>query len=125
MLTGAARHGWTPRDINQLITDWIGTGHWIPESPHKPIGLLGAILAAHGNLAERPAALDEAREREELAAARERLAKQLAERETNRAAREAGRAALSGPGREAARQALEQIAERARRRRHTADGDGQ
>jgi len=125
VLTGVARHGWTPRDINQLITDWIGTGHWIPESPHKPIGLLGAILAAHGNLAERPAALDEAREREELAAAREHLAKQVAERETDRAAREAGRAALSGPGREAARQALEHIAERARRRRHTAGGHDQ
>jgi len=125
VLTGVARHGWTPRDINQLITDWIGTGHWIPESPHKPIGLLGAILAAHGNLAERPAALDEAREREELAAAREHLAKQVAERETDRAAREAGRAALCGPGRESARQALEQIAERARRRRHTADGHDQ
>jgi hypothetical protein len=124
VLTGAARHGWTPRDINQLITDWIGTGHWIPDEPHKPIGLLGAILATHGNLAERPAALDEARERAELAAARERVAQQLAERETSRAAREAGRAALSGPGREAARKALEQIAERARRRRHTADGDG-
>ena len=125
VLTGAARHGWTPRDINQLITDWIGTGHWIPESPHKPIGLLGAILAAHGNLAERPAALDEAREREELAAAREHLAKQVAERETDRAAREAGRAALSGPGREAARQALKHIAERARRRRHVAGGHDQ
>ena len=51
MLTGAARHGWTPRDVNQLITDWIGTGHWVPDESHKPIGLLGAILAAHGNLA--------------------------------------------------------------------------
>jgi hypothetical protein len=125
VLTGAARHGWTPRDINQLLTDWIGTGHLIPESPHKPIGMLGAILAAHGNLAERPAALDEARERQELAAARERIAQQLAERETDRAAREAGRAALEGPGRDAARKALEEIAERARRRRRAPDGSGQ
>lgn len=116
VLTGAAQHGWTPRDVNQLITDWVGTGHWIPESPHKPIGLLGAILAAHGNLAERPAALDEAREREELAAARARVATQLAERETNRAAREAGRAALTGRGRQDARKVLEDIAERARQR---------
>ena len=81
VLAGAARHGWTPRDVNQLITDWIGTGHWIPDSPHKPIGLLGGILAAHGNLEDRPAALDEARELAELAAARERVANQLAERE--------------------------------------------
>jgi hypothetical protein len=123
VLTSAARHGWTPRDVNQLITDWIGTGHWIPEDPHKPIGLLGAILAAHGNLQERPSALDEARELAELAAARERRAQQLAERDASRAAREAGRAALSGPGREAARQALSDIADRARRRRRSPDGD--
>jgi hypothetical protein len=123
VFTGAAQHDGTPRDINQLITDWIGTGHWIPESPHKPIGLLGAILAAQGNLAERPAALDEAHEREELAAARARVATQLAERETNRAAREAGWAALSGPGRQAARKALEEIAERARQRRRAPDGN--
>ena len=123
VLTGAAQHGWTPRDVNQLITDWIGTGHWVPEDPHKPIGLLGGILAAHGNLAEHPAALDEARERAELAAARERLAQQLAERETNRAAREVGRAALSGPGREAARRALSEIAERARRRHRPSEDE--
>jgi hypothetical protein len=125
VLTEVARHGWTPRDVNQLITDWIGTGHWIPEDPHKPIGLLGAILAAHGNLQERPSALDEARELAELAAARERRAQQLAESDAHRAAREAGRAALSGAGREAARQALAEIAERARRRRRSPDGDTQ
>jgi hypothetical protein len=117
VLAAAARHGWTPRDVNQLITDWIGTGHWIPDEPHKPIGLLGAILRSHGNLLERPSACEEAREREELAAVRARVARQLAERETARAAREAGRAALSGPGREAARQALADIADRSRRRR--------
>lgn len=123
ILTGAARHGWTPRDINQLLTDWIGTGHWLPEDPHKPIGLLGAILAAHGNLQERPAALDEAREAAELAAARQRVAQQLAERETHRAAREAGRAALEGPGREAARQAMQEISDRVRRRPRRSDGE--
>ena len=80
-----AQHGWTPRDVNQLITDWIGTGHWIPEDPHKPIGLLGAILAAHGNLQERPRALDEARELAELAAARERVASSCAESDAHRA----------------------------------------
>jgi hypothetical protein len=122
VLKGAADHGWTPRDLNQLITDWTGTGHWIPESPHKPIGLLGRILAVHGNLDERPAALDVAREQEELARARERVARQLAERKTLRAAKEAGRAALSGPGREAVRQALAEVAERKRRRREGLDG---
>jgi hypothetical protein len=122
VLKGAAEHGWTPRDLNQLITDWTGTGHWIPESPHKPIGLLGRILAVHGNLDERPAALDVAREQEELARARERVARQLAERKTLRAAKEAGRAALSGPGREAVRRALAEAAERTRRRRQGLDG---
>jgi hypothetical protein len=116
VLAGPATHGWTPRDINQLITDWISTGHWIPENPHKPIGLLGGILARHGNLQERPSALDEAREAAELARERARIAQQLAEREENRLARQAGRAALDGPGHAAARQALNELLKR--RRRH-------
>lgn len=61
-----ARHGWSPRDLNQLITDWLATGHRIPDNLHKPIGLLGAILTGHGGLDERPTAADEARVREEL-----------------------------------------------------------
>ncbi|MGY4646614.1 hypothetical protein ACVWWN_000410 [Mycobacterium sp. URHB0021] len=124
VLAGAARHGWTPRDINQLITDWIGTGHWIPDAPHKPIGLLGAILAAHGNLDDRPAALDIAREQAELAEARARVSAQLAGREANARGRDVGRAALAGPGREAARKALQDIADRARLRRRNNDGGG-
>ena len=112
-----AQHGWTPRDVNQLITDWIGTGHWVPESPHRPVGLLGAILAAHDNPAERPAAIDEAREQAELAAAKQRVAEQLAERDAHRRARDAGRAALEGPGRRAARDVLDGIAGRRRQRR--------
>ena len=118
VLAGPARHGWTPRDVNSLIRDWVGTGHWLPESPHKPIGLLAAILTAHGDLTNRPSALEVAREREELEQARARITAQLAARDANHQAREAGRAALSGPGREAARQALHDIAERARRRRY-------
>ena len=61
VLAGPARHGWTSRDVNQLIRDWIGVGHWLPAAPHKTIGLLRAVLAWHANLAERPAALEEAR----------------------------------------------------------------
>jgi hypothetical protein len=116
ILTGPAAHGWTARDINQLITDWIGTGHWLPDFPHKPIGLLGAILAWHDNLEERPAAADEAREKAELAASRQRIATQLAQRDADARAREQGRAALNGPGRAAVRQVLEQIAKRTRGR---------
>jgi hypothetical protein len=122
VLAGAARHGWTPRDVNTLIRDWVSTGHWLPENPHKPIGLLGAMLAAHGDLANRPSAYEVAREQEELAAERARIAAQLAARDTNRQAREAGRAALSGPGRQAAGKALHDIRERARRRRYENPG---
>lgn len=117
VLTQAAAHGWSARDINQLISDWIGTGHWLPDSPHKPIGLLGAILAAHGNYAERPAAVEVAREEAERAARRRRIAEQLADRQTHQQARDAGRAALDGLGHRAARDVLSQIAARARRRR--------
>ena len=124
-MAGPARHGWTPRDVNTLIRDWVGTGHWLPDDPHKPIGLLGAMLAAHGDLTNRPSAYEVAREREELDRARARIAAQLAARDANRMAREAGRAALSGPGRAAARKALQDIRERARRRRHdNPDADG-
>jgi hypothetical protein len=124
VLKGAARHGWTPRDINQLLTDWVSTGHWLPEAPHKPIGLLGRILAKHGNLAERPSALDVAREQEELARARERVNQQLAERAEAEQARAAGRAALSGPGRAAVRAALAEAAERKRKRRNETGEEG-
>jgi hypothetical protein len=124
VLAGPARHAWTPRDINTLIRDWVGTGHWLPESPHKPIGLLGAMLAAHGDLRNRPSAYEVAREHQELERARARIAAQHAARDANFKAREAGRAALSGPGRQAARKALEDIQKRARRRRHDPDADG-
>lgn len=79
LLAAPAAHQWTPRDLNQLVTDWLGVGgRRIPDYPHKPIGLLGAMLAWHGteHLAERPAALDEAREAAELAAHQTHLAEQ-------------------------------------------------
>jgi hypothetical protein len=117
VLAEVARHGWTPRDINQLITDWAGTGHWIPDAPHKPIGLLGAILSAHGNPADRPSALDEEREAAELAASRQRIAAQFAERKAAQQARDTGRAALHGAGHRAALAAARDAAQRAQRRR--------
>jgi hypothetical protein len=124
VLRKPAQHGWTPRDINTLISDWVATGHWLPESPHKPIGLLGAMLAAHGDLNSRPSAYDVAREQEELALARARVAEQISARETSQQARDAGRAALSGPGHQAARRALEEAQERARHRRYGNPGQG-
>ena len=103
LLAAPARHGWVPRDVSQLIADWIGVRGWVPDDPHKPIGLLGAMLAWHGDLTERPAAVDMAREAAELAAARARVAAQLADRDRAGAARAAGRAALGGAGHAAAR----------------------
>ena len=108
--------------MNQLITDYIGVGNWVPDRPHKPVGLLGAILRSHANLEDRPAALDEAREAEALAADRARIARQLAEREAHQRARELGKAALDGPGHAAARQALHEALKR--RREHRRRGDG-
>ena len=105
LLAGPAQHRWCARDVNQLIGDWAGVHGWIPDTPHTAIGLLGAMLTWHGDLAVRPAALDMARDAAELAAARTRIAEQLTAREHNAAARDAGRAALAGPGRAAARQA--------------------
>lgn len=106
VLTRAAHHNWTPHDLNRLISDYMALGNWVPDSPHKPVGLLGAILKWHSNLDERPGAIDEAREAEYLAAERARIAAQAAESAALRAARETGRAAVHGPGHSAARQAL-------------------
>jgi hypothetical protein len=119
VLAGPAAHGWVARDVNQLIADWIGVGHWMPDTPHKPIGVLGAILAWHGhdNLEDRPAAADMAREAQQLAADRARIAEQLAARDEHGAAHAAAHAALSGPGHTAARVAAAAAARRAAWRR--------
>jgi hypothetical protein len=57
------------------VHDWLGTGHWIPDAPPRPIALLGALLAwhnSHNSLADLPAAFDEAREAQARAADRAR-----------------------------------------------------
>lgn len=128
VLAAPAAAGWTPRDLNQLITDWIGVGRYVPDRPYTPIGLLGAILAWHGrdNLAERPAALDEAREAAELAAAHARIADQNAARQAHQEARAQARFALGGAGHQAARAAAAEAARNAARRRtHTAATDAE
>lgn len=123
LLAGPARHGWTPRDLNTVIADWAGvTGRRIPDRPHKPIGLLGAVLAWHGhdNLDQRPAALDEAREAAEDAAHRARLAAAHRAHTEHQRARETARAALGGAGHTAARQAAAVAARRSAAKRITA-----
>jgi hypothetical protein len=117
LLAGPARHGWVARDLNQLISDWVGVHRWVPDDPYKPIGLLGAMLAWHGDLTNRPAAADIAREAQELAAARARVANQFAARAGAAAARAEGAAALGGPGHQAARTAAADATRRAAQRR--------
>ena len=117
LLAGPARHRWTSRDLNALVRDWIGVNGSLPDSPHRPIGLLGAMLAWHGDDTARPAALDDAREAEELAAARARVAAQYVERVAAAQARAVGRAAVGGAGHTAAREVAAAIAARALARR--------
>lgn len=57
LLAPAAAMGWTPEDINTMIREWGSVGgHYLPNDPYRPHGLLGAIFKAHGDLANRPAA---------------------------------------------------------------------
>lgn len=57
LLAGPAAHGWEPEDINMMIREWASVGgNYLPAQPYRPHGLLGAILKAHGDLANRPAA---------------------------------------------------------------------
>lgn len=127
LLAGPAAHGWSPRDLNTLITEWLGvSGRRIPDHPHKPIGLLGAMLAWHGreHLGERPAALDEAREAAKRAAHRAHLAAQCAAHVEHQRAREAGRCALTSSGHAAARAAAAEATRRAAAKRiHVAAED--
>lgn len=124
LLAGPARLGWTPRDLTALVRDWIGVKGALPDHPHRPIGLLGAMLSWHGDLTARPAALDDARDAEELAAARARIRAARVDHARAQVARAAGRAAVGGPGHTAARDAATAIAARAvARRTHTVAAD--
>jgi hypothetical protein len=123
LLAAPARHRWTPRDLNQLITDWAGVHRRaIPDSPHKPIGLLGAILAWHGHdhLDQRPAAHEEAREAAAAAAHRAQLAAAQAAHTEHLRARDAARRALGGAGHTAARAAAAAAARRSAHNRAAA-----
>lgn len=112
-----------PRDLTALIGDWTAvTGGRIPDNPHKPIGLLGAILAWYGRerLEARPAALEEAREAAERAAHAAHLAAQRAAHTEHARAREIGRRAVGGAGHTAARAAAAVAARRGAHKRTTA-----
>jgi len=96
-----ARHGWTDRDLNQLLTDHHATGHRIPTRPTRPVGFLSWVLTRHGDLDDRPCALDDARQAEEVAAAERRKAaarRDLAQARADRAAAVASQQAGRGRG---------------------------
>ena len=76
-------------------------------------GCCAPSLPGTGDLAERPAALEEAREAAERAAHQDRIAAQLAGRAEAQRARAVGRAALGGAGHAAARAIAAEVARRA------------
>jgi hypothetical protein len=120
MLAAPSAAGWTPRDLTQLVRDWLGVGNRISDRPGRPIALLGTILAwhtSHNTLEDRPAAADEAREAAELAAVQERRAGYARERAVNAEARETGREALQGAGHAWALQEFARLARRGAQRR--------
>lgn len=64
-LAGAADHGWCARDLNQGLRDWQLMGHWVPDDPYRPIGLIGKMLTVLG-LNERPAMVEMVRDQERV-----------------------------------------------------------
>ncbi|PBA63852.1 hypothetical protein CKJ55_25325 [Mycobacterium avium] len=99
LLAAPAAHGWTPDDLNLAIHEWKTVNRrYLPVTPYRPIGLLGAILRTH-DLAAPPAAMDRARQ----AAHR---AQQLAEAAADRAEAAAKTACAATADQRAAARAL-------------------
>ena len=101
ILAAPSHAGWTADDLNAAVSEWLASGHRVPDDPRRPIGLMGAVLAAytaHNDLAVRPTAYAEAA----AAASAAQRAQQALEREAERqdAARRRQEAleALNGPG---------------------------
>nr|WP_237752816.1 helix-turn-helix domain-containing protein [Mycolicibacterium aromaticivorans] len=102
MLAAPARAGWTAEDLNAAVSEWLIGGHRISDAPPRPIGLMGAILAAytaHNALSVRPMAHAEAAEAAAVAERAEQHRLRIQEREAYAQARLAGQQALQGPGR--------------------------
>lgn len=96
VLAKPAAHSWTTDDLNQLISDWAGTHPArLPDSPHKPIGLLGTMIAWHGDLTQRPNAVNEARDATEWTTSRTRIHEQTTAATTRPAQRAVGRNAAA------------------------------
>lgn len=106
LLALPARHGWTDRDLNEMLADHLRRGHRIPTRPERPVGFMSWVLSHHGDLSDRPCALDDARLAEELAARKAQAARDHTQHVVDRAA---AKAALGGPGHTAAREVAARI----------------
>lgn len=116
VLAGPAAHGWTPADLNMALHEWVHVGgNWLPTTPYKPIGLMAAVIAWHGELADPPAAAERARE----AAEREAERAAQAQRQAERAAKDAAKA--SPAHRAATREAFAEYQRQRRRARGSAE----
>jgi len=112
-LTRWALAGWTDRDVIQHLNDVATTGFRVYDTPHNPVKYLLALLH-RADIGERPTVWRDAHAAAEAQAAAQRLAAVPAQLAATTAAREAGRAALNGPGRAQVRAILNE--ERQRRR---------
>jgi len=112
LLTLPAAHDWTARDLNKLLDNHALSGSRVFPHPHNPIGYLSWLLN-RVDLADRPCALEDARDAEDAAAAAHRLDRQRADRAAAGRQRAAGRDALTGPGRAAVQAMLNHRGDRA------------
>ena len=117
--------GWDARDVNTLLADWA-LSNWIPDNPHRPIGLMRAVIATHSDEHSRPADPERARDRDEAQARARARVESRAEQARNAAARALGRQAVSGPGLSAAhRIAAEAARSAAAKRAHHAAAEAE
>lgn len=119
-LTAVAAHGWTAKDLKQLLRDWERTGgHCMPTEPYKPIGLVCAAIGWHerNSLDDRPAAM----EQERLRRHQEERRQFRAEMEAARVARREAQSRLGKPAHRAAQQVAAEIGARAARKREAAE----
>ena len=118
ILAAPARAAWTADDLNAAVNEWLASGHHIPDRPPRPIGLVGAILAAytaHNDLAVRPMAYAEAAAAAAAAERAQRALQRDAERQDSARRRREALEALNGPG-HAEYRAFQEAFKRKRRR---------
>lgn len=98
LLALPAHHDWTARDLHALLDTHARSGRQVLTHPRNPIGYLSWLLSRI-DLADRPCAYADAREAEELAAARQRVAEAPLRRAQHHQARQEAITALNGAAR--------------------------